>query len=225
MSGGVADRFAKISRDFIRLSDRERMLIFVAGLVIILLGGFVLFIEPALVDIDKQRAESQRQEREVQRLESQLAALQVELQEDPDAPLKARLNRINEKISELDGQLAAQTEDLVPAHRMPKLLERVLSRSSKLTLLEMESIAPKQMLQLEEGTDSATNLYQHGVRLILEGSYFEIQKYLQEVEDMPWRFYWKRFAYQVTDYPLAEVEIELYTLSTSQAFIGVWKDD
>ena len=65
------------------------------------------------------------------------------------------------------------------------------------------------------------NLYRHGVLLSLKGSYFDIQRYLTRIENLRWQFYWKRFNYVVTGYPDASVEVELYTLSTSKAFIGV----
>ena len=58
----------------------------------------------------------------------------------------------------------------------------------------------------------------------MEGRYFDIQAYLESIETLPWQFYWKKFSYRVIDYPMAEVEIELYTLSTSPAFMGVLDD-
>ena len=68
---------------------------------------------------------------------------------------------------------------------------------------------------------NASNLYRHGVAITIEGRYFDIQQFLQNVEQLGWRFYWKKFHYTVSDYPTASVELELYTLSTSKAFLGV----
>ena len=47
------------------------------------------------------------------------------------------------------------------------------------------------------------------------------RRILAELEGLDWRFYWKSFNYNVNEYPLATVELEIYTLSTNRAFIGV----
>lgn len=220
------NRYEQLQSKFVALTQRERILTIVAVLALILMGGYVLFVEPSLVEWDKRKAEVQRQTSEVIRLDAQLAGLNLALQEDPDAPIKARLENLKRQISQADRSLALQTEDLVPAHQMPTLLENVFAQFDRLQLNEMRSIAPTAMLVLdEENSQTDVNLYQHGVQLTLQGTYFDIQQYLQRVEGLPYQFYWKKFAYNVEEYPSAEVQIEIYTLSTSRAFIGVWSDE
>jgi MSHA biogenesis protein MshJ len=65
------------------------------------------------------------------------------------------------------------------------------------------------------------NLYQHGIRLKLTGKYFQLRDYLTQLEAMPWKFFWKNFQYKIEKYPLGELEIEMYSLSTNEDFIGV----
>jgi MSHA biogenesis protein MshJ len=38
---------------------------------------------------------------------------------------------------------------------------------------------------------------------------------------LPWRFYWKKFAYTVEAYPTAKLEIEITTISTNERFIAI----
>jgi len=45
-------------------------------------------------------------------------------------------------------------------------------------------------------------------------------EYLQKLEQLPNKFYWHRFDYQVLEYPKAQVSINIYTLSTQQWWIG-----
>lgn len=224
MSSDFSNRVAQVHRQFIHLSRRERILISVAGLVAILLIGYLWFIEPIYLQTDNARKESRRLSMQVTSIEQQIAVLQKDLEQDPDKSLKDRIALNQRDLEKLDSQLLQQTQDLVPANKMAGMLETMLSKSSKLRLLEMRSIPPVQMLDIEDSDSVQTNLYQHGVQLVLEGQYFDIQQYLESVEAMPWHFYWKKYSYRVTEYPLAEVEIELYTLSTSPAFIGVWND-
>ncbi len=67
--------------------------------------------------------------------------------------------------------------------------------------------------------EQKVNLYKHGIRLQLEGGYFDVYQYLKALEALPRHFYWKQFDYQVKAYPGAVVEMEIYTLSTSKEFI------
>ncbi len=92
-----------------------------------------------------------------------------------------------------------------------------------LKLNELRSIPPVPLLlqQTEKSDEPKAGLYRHGVTLIFEGKYFDIQQYLENLESLPWQFYWKKFDYIVGDYPTASVELEIYTLSTNKAFIGV----
>lgn len=226
MSTTPANRYQQLQIKFVELTERERILTLVAALSLIILGGFVLFIEPELNEWNKRKAEVQRQTTEVNRLDAQIEGLKVALQQDPNASIKARLEQLKLLISESDSLLAQQTEDLVPAHQMPTLLENVFAQFNSLKLLEMRSIAPTAMLVLnEDDSQSGVNLYQHGVQLTLKGTYFDIQQYLRRVEGLPYQFYWKKFSYQVGEYPDAQVQVEIYTLSTSRAFIGVMNNE
>ncbi len=229
MSEPTASTLTKLQQGFEGLTQREKLMILVAGLAVILLLGFVLFVEPMLKDIQKNQRDVQRMQTELSGLQQSQIVVEQELRQDPNIALRARITSLAEDVAKLDEYLANQTRDLVPADKMPALLERVLGQSDKLTLLELKSIPPTQLLVAEndksKNTVSGNNLYQHGVQLRPEGSYFDIQQYLHDVEAMPWRFYWKSFQYSVADYPTAQVQIELYTLSTSQAFIGVMADD
>ncbi len=62
-------------------------------------------------------------------------------------------------------------------------------------------------------------LYQHGLRITLTGTFFDIQAYLNTIEQLPKKFYWRIFDYQMQRYPQAEVVMEIYTLSMNKEFI------
>jgi MSHA biogenesis protein MshJ len=68
---------------------------------------------------------------------------------------------------------------------------------------------------------SDLQLYKHGIKFKLKGSYFKLRDYLQQLEQLQWKFFWQQFNYQLTAYPNSELEIELYSLSTKRDFIGV----
>lgn len=213
--------YDSIAQKFLALTRREKTLILSGISILILFIGFTSFIEP----IHKQKADFERsvtqKKVDLVRLDREIASLEIELQNDPNKPLLERKSQIEAALSDLDEMLRNQTFDLIPPEEMSQVLEQVLAKSGELKLIELSSIAPKTVVQTAIQGGEQINLYQHGVKIVLDGTFFAVQKYLEQIENLNWQFYWRLFDYQVIDYPNARVEIDLYTLSTSQAFIGV----
>ncbi|WDE10959.1 hypothetical protein [Thalassomonas haliotis] len=67
----------------------------------------------------------------------------------------------------------------------------------------------------------AMTLYRHGIKLRLRGRYFQLRDYLAQMENLSWRFFWQDFDYRLVEYPSSELEVEIYSLSTKRAFLGV----
>ena len=57
--------------------------------------------------------------------------------------------------------------------------------------------------------------------MTLEGSYFQTLSFLKRLEDMESGFFWRSVDYQVTDYPKAQIVIQIMTLSLEEEWIGV----
>ena len=142
-------------------------------------------------------------------------ASQQALLRDPNQPLRDEQQQLRAELQRLDSDLKDRTLDLIPAEHMPALLEQMLARSGRLRLVSLTALAPKPLMT---GTEESM-LFQHGLRLRLQGRYFDILQYLRALEGLPEHFYWRRLDYQVEQYPEASVELELYTLSGSKEFI------
>ena len=67
----------------------------------------------------------------------------------------------------------------------------------------------------------ATVLYRHGVELQLQGSYLATLAYLKQLESLEWRFEWDALLFDIQDYPVGTVTLEVYTYSTERDWIGV----
>ena len=65
------------------------------------------------------------------------------------------------------------------------------------------------------------NLYRHGIKITLSGNYFELRNYLQQLEKLSWKFFWQEFDLEVKEYPMNELSIEIYSLGSKEAFVGV----
>jgi len=215
--------FIKLSGKFHKMSLREQLLILMCGLVVLILLMYTFLLEPLLEHSEKLQQNGVSAETEIATLVEQVAQLSDKLGTDPNDPVNARIEVLKSEIHDITKQLEAQTNNLVPANKMAGMLENVLAGSKGLKLIELQSIAPIPILlePFDEGEESKAGLYRHGVSLVFEGKYFDIQQYLEQLESLPWKFYWKKFDYVVGDYPTASVELEIYTLSTNKAFIGV----
>ena len=66
-----------------------------------------------------------------------------------------------------------------------------------------------------------TVLYRHGVELQLQGSYLATLAYLKQLESLEWRFEWDALLFDIQDYPVGTVTLEVYTYSTEREWIGV----
>ncbi|QSX40470.1 MSHA biogenesis protein MshJ [Shewanella cyperi] len=203
------------------LSRRERGLIALAVLVLLA----VVLMQPLDALWQQTQAMNLRLKSLVK--ENEISVQQLELYRqrlalDPNASYRQRLTQLAAEQQQLDARLDEQMVAMVPAKFMPGLLSRMLESMPGLKLQEFASIAPEPLLQV--GETEKLNLYSHGMRMKLSGDFFSLLRFMQALESMPTKLYWKRLDYQVKDYPGAEVELLLYTLSINEDFISVAKD-
>jgi MSHA biogenesis protein MshJ len=223
MSNSLEQEYKKLSIKFLEVSLREQILILLCGLAVVILMMYTFLLEPILEDSGKLQQNNISAKKEVSILVNQVSELADKLKTNPNDPVLERIALLKRQIQNITNQLQTQTDNLVPANEMAGMLENVLVGSKGLKLIELQSITPISISlgQSQEGEEPIAGLYRHGVTLVFEGSYFDIQRYLEKLESLPWQFYWKKFDYLVGEYPTASVELEIYTLSTNKAFIGV----
>lgn len=197
------------------LSQRERVLILLTGLVLLGAAGLYGWLDGADTRLQQDRMALSAAERDLEIMVLENLGKQARLKRDPNQGVREQLAQVDADLARIDDELKAQTVDLIPAHEMPLVLEALLSRSANLHMLALSSLEPTPLMAGEQ----KVNLYKHGIRLQLEGGYFDVYQYLKALEALPRHFYWKQFDYRVKAYPGAVVEMEIYTLSTSKEFI------
>lgn len=197
------------------LSQRERVLIMLTGVVLVGTIATYGWLDAATVRLEQDRLALSSAQRDLEIMDLENQGKQARLARDPDQNVRTQLAGVDEEIGKLDAALKAQTVDLIQAHEMPEVLEALLSRSANLHMVALTSLAPEPLMAGEQ----RINLFKHGIRLKLEGGYFDVYQYLKALEALPRHFYWKQFDYQVKEHPRAVVEMEIYTLSTSKEFI------
>ncbi|MEQ8857030.1 MAG: hypothetical protein RIC56_00145 [Pseudomonadales bacterium] len=157
------------------------------------------------------------------------ARLQEALATDPDERLERERDRLDAKLRQMNDALGGMLDRFVDPVRMPSLLEDVIRKHQGLTLTRIQSLPAEPMdlsgPALDEVDATAERspvwIYRHPMRLEFEGRYFDVLAYLDELERGPWQFGWRLLNYEVRDYPVAKVTLEIETLSREKNWIGV----
>ncbi|RTZ14307.1 MSHA biogenesis protein MshJ [Vibrio aquaticus] len=207
------------SDKFTQMSPREKWLITLCGFVTLALGLFTLVVEPVMKSNQVLEKQVQSSKSNAQRLEADILVMTAKLQKDPDQDLNLEYKRLMTESQALSQQLAEIVENLIAPSEMAQLLEEVLAGSKGLHLVSLESMAAEPIIS-HSANQSASSYYVHPVRLEMTGNYFSIVSYLEALESLPVKYYWRTFQYSVEEYPAARLVLEVYTLGTRQEFIG-----
>lgn len=208
---------------------RERILIFLTLLAAIFFIWNFLF----QAKYDNQRTALKSQQTQIiteqRNSESQLATLTQSMASDPAIAKKNEIDALTRKIEAIETQLSSMGQGLISAELLPKVLEEVLQRTSKVKLLQVRTL-PATELQLAavntgvnnpQQNANGTGVYKHGVFIRVAGSYSQLIKLMQEIENLDSKFYWEALDYTVNQYPEATIDIRVFTLSSEEGLLGV----
>lgn len=207
------------SDKFTQMSLREKWLVALCGFVIVILCLFTFVVEPALKSTQLLNKQISNTKLSTQRLEADILVMTAKLKKDPDQELNLEYKQLMTESHLLSQQLAEIVESLIAPSEMAQLLEDVLAGTKGLRLVSLESMDAESIVSNEENK-AFSSYYLHPVRLELTGSYFAIVEYLETLESLPVKYYWRSFQYSVEEYPTARLVLEVYTLGTRQEFIG-----
>jgi MSHA biogenesis protein MshJ len=211
------------------LKKREQNLLFVLVPFTIMVVFFLLLLEPEINN-------SERLAKSVSTLENQLfmgrqnnTELLSQATIDPNATLRQQVESLQKKLTQLNAEFESELNQLVSPQAMSVLLEQLFAQATNLSLLNMTSMEPQILNakgQNQRGLGEQHSLIQqpifrHGIEITFEGGFFATRDFLFEAEALGWRMYWQDLSYVVGEHPNAVTKMTLFTLSTSEAFIGV----
>ena len=212
MAIAVAVRLQQWSDRIDALELRERILLLTATLVVLFLVVDSLGLEPAL---KSQQAVEQR----IADVQMKLSALHQRANlfnlESEHNPLVSRYesrDRLVAELSELDARIVDQLGALVEPAQAAELLEQVLTGHRGLKLKSLQASSESRNKLASRKTRNSTDLGRYQLEMVVEGGYLDLLHYLQELEAMPWKFFWQTVNFQTTEYPHAETRLRLYTL-------------
>lgn len=213
----ITTRLTSLQASVDKLSLRERLLVFST---ILMLFGSVWYL--SLMEPLTQRATNSRTEIEALQARIETANRSLEDQvlqiSGSGTEYQDRFTRVQRRIDAINESLGDYASELVDPAEMARVMEGVLKEQSKLRLIRIRNLSPE---ALSASADSRTaTFYKHGLEIEFEGSYSACLDYLQEIENLPWRFYWQVLELEVLEYPRNRVRLEVSTLSLDEEWIG-----
>ncbi len=199
------------------LSLRERLLVFMTGLMLLGSAWYLGLMQP----LDQQAARNRTEIESLrERIEMYNQNLEVEVLQISSAGTgeREKLARIQGRLDEINERLGGYVAELIDPAQMSRVLQGLLKERSKLRLIRVRNISPE---ALSASADAlTTTFYRHGLEIEFEGSYLACLEYLEEIEDLPWRFYWQLLDIEVLEYPRNRIRLEVSTLSPDVEWIG-----
>jgi hypothetical protein len=230
----LKQKWQNTSDKFFQLTSREQFLLLLTGVVAIFFIISYFFIDDKsakIITFDKQNREMTLGN---QTLNFLISEYQTALQQDPNVETVNQIAQLETKLAKIDHQLVLLTTELISPSEMREALFKLLKLEPGVSLLSFELIGAKPLLNLNEGQliadaekhsptaeQAGLNLYKHGIKIKLSGKYFQLRNYLQQLEQLTWKFFWQDFKFDVKEYPRSEVDITIYSLGLNKEFIGV----
>lgn len=213
---------------------RERAIIFLTVLVVVFLAADQLVLKPLGMERERLQRQLTTKRDQIQSYERQLQVL-LTGSDDPASPVAQKILSLQQQLSTLDDILAKSTGGLVSPRDMARLVEEILSRNRQLVVVQLESLTPVPIQEASAGGNPApptagqppapggaeSGLYKHGMRIVVKGTYHDLLAYLRALEALQWKVFWGKVTLEAQDYPVSQLTLELYTLSTHKGWIGL----
>jgi MSHA biogenesis protein MshJ len=204
------------------MSLRERVLIFLAVVAVLIAVADTALFEPIL---QRQKASSQRiqqQQDEIRTMQLQVQAYAQARTGDNANAKRQRLEQHKLELAMLDRELAARQSALVPPERMAKMLSEIVKRNPDIELVSLRSLAASGLTPLAAtagSTPGALTMYRHGIEIAVSGSYLNMLGYVGQLERLPAKIMWGGMELQAGAYPMVTLKITLYTLSPEKTWL------
>jgi len=199
------------------LSLKERLLVFVTGLMLLGSAWYLGLMQP----LDQQTTRNRSEIKSLrERIEMYNQNLEVEVLQISSAGTGDRENlaRIQGRLDEINERLGGYVAEMIDPAQMSRVLQDLLKEQSTLRLIRVRNLSPEALSASADALN--TTFYRHGLEIDFEGSYLACLEYLEEIEDLPWRFYWQLLDIEVLEYPRNRIRLEISTLSPDVEWIG-----
>ena len=233
------NRWQQLSEQYLQLQLRERRLIYLASLALLLWLGALYAVEPLWQSLQAGKQQQKLVLQQMAQLQQQVDTVLQVLNTDPNAQIRTQISQSQQQRDELSQQIKQLTGRYVSPEQMLPLLQDVLKSSPGVKLLRMRSLqaepvslAPAPQVAAPVQTQAAATpgqssvpsvplLYLHKTEISFSGQYAQLQRLLQQLEQLPWQLHWHQLEYKVSEHPQAELRLELETISEQADYLRI----
>ena len=155
------------------LTLRERAIMFISLAAALVAATDALVLSPRQAEQKALAQQLRQQSSDVDALRAQLAG--TALADTPQARQAREVLQLRARQAEVDAEIQRRAGSDASAMRLPMLLERVLRRHDRLTLVRLATLAPP--VAPKPGA-----LPLQGVEIVLRGPYPDLVRYMAEAE-------------------------------------------
>jgi len=195
-------------------SLRERVLIFLAVTMVMVLIANLALIDPLRARQRQLASDTSQRQSELKTIQAELRRLAAIDNADPNAMLNARAAVLRGELSSLDARVMAEQQRFTAPERVREVLDEMLQRNKRLALVELKTL-PVSVI------DGGKRVFRHGVELTVTGTYAELFEYLAALERLPTQLYWGKADLEVVDHPRSRLRLVVYTVSLDKAWLVV----
>ena len=207
---------------FNRLTLRERVITFAALFICTLSITYFWILDPANIQFIKAEKSLKVTSTQQSSMKSEIEKVKLKLRDDPLKTINNEIIALGQTSVSLDTQLNLRLVKFIHANKMPVALTKVLAKSPGIKVNYLKSLPVESFSNDSDANteDKKVLFYKHTLEMELTGNYNAMYHYLRNLEALQDKFYWSSLKYEVTDYPLASVTLQIYTLSDQQDLVS-----
>ncbi len=219
---GLKQVTAKVTQWYNNQQKRERIMVLCCVSVVLVYGVHLFVLAPVQRKNEQSRLQVTEQKTRYNELKSQKIVALAWKDADPDRQNRAEYQKLDGVLTELQKNLDQAVEKMVAPAQMAVLLKELLTVQEGMELLSLENGEPEKILfeQQDKDTSPQTVLYRHPLTMRFTSSYLSTLEYLRKLEHLPKELIMEQMSIQTDNYPDAEVELHIFTLSLEEGWIG-----
>ncbi len=220
----------KLAKKIDDLSLRERTIIFIAAAFLLVTLINAIFLDPLLAEQKRLSLQVVQQQEKMKEIQANLAALVQAKNNDAHSPVREQITKLQQQLNEGEAYLKDRRDKLVPPEKMGELLQNVLSKDGRLQMVALETLPATPLIEVSPAKQEVATakpavperqIYKHGVKITVRGSYADMLQYLAALEKLPTQMFWGAARMSVSRYPAVELTLTLYTLSLDSTWLKV----
>lgn len=223
-------RYWIIVRDKVEaLSLRERAIVFATVALVLVSLVSELLLAPLQAKRKILSDQVVQQQERTKELRAQLQNLLQAQRDDEHSPMRLRLAQLRQQLQEQEDYLEERRQTLVAPGRMAEVLGQVLHENQKVQLVELKTLPVGPLIDKPQeagavqpvAADGQRQIFRHGVKITVRGSYLDLLSYASALEKLPTRMYWGEASLSVEHHPEAVLTLTVYTLSLDQKWLTI----